>query len=52
MSYVYAVARLRGMENRLLDASFLTRLMDSPTLEDALKALAETSYAQWLGKDI
>ena len=50
MSYVYAVARLRGMENRLLDASFLTRLMDSPTLDDALKALAETSYAQWLGK--
>ena len=50
VSYVYAVARLRGMENRLLDASFLTRLMDSPTLDDALKALAETSYAQWLGK--
>ncbi len=50
MSYVYAVARLRGMENRLLDASFLSRLMDSPTLDDALKALAETSYSQWLGK--
>ena len=50
MSYVYAVARLRGMENRLLDASFLSRLMESPTLDDALKALAETSYAQWFGK--
>ena len=50
MSYLYAVARLRGMENRLLDASFLTRLMDSPTLDDALKVLAETSYAQWFSK--
>ena len=50
MSYVYAVARLRGMENRLLDTSFLSRLMESPTLDDALKALAETSYAQWFGK--
>lgn len=50
MSYVYAVARLRGMENRLLDASFLSRLIDSPTLDDALKALGETPYSRWLGK--
>ena len=50
MSYVYTVARLRGMENRLLDASFLSRLMESPTLDDALKALAETPYSQWLGR--
>ena len=49
MSYVYAVSRLRGMENQLLDASFFSRLIDSATLEDALKALSETSYAQWMG---
>ncbi len=49
MSYVYAVARLRGMENSLLDASFFTRLIDSANLEDALKSLSETSYAQWMG---
>ena len=47
MSYVYAVARLRGMEKRLLDASFFSRLMDSPALDEALKALGETSYARW-----
>ena len=48
MSYVYAVARLRAMENRFLDASFFSRLMDSETLEDALKSLGETVYSQWL----
>lgn len=48
MSYVYAVARLRSMENRLLDSSFFSRLIDSATLDDALKSLGDTSYAQWL----
>ena len=46
MSYVYAVARLRSMENRFLDASFFSRLIDSATLDDALKSLGETVYAQ------
>ncbi|MCL2010678.1 MAG: V-type ATPase subunit [Synergistaceae bacterium] len=44
---MYAVARLRANENRFLDASFFSRLIDSATLEDALKALGETVYAQW-----
>jgi V/A-type H+-transporting ATPase subunit C len=35
------------MENRFLDASFFSRLIDSATLEDALKSLGETVYAQW-----
>ncbi|MBQ9527342.1 MAG: V-type ATPase subunit, partial [Fretibacterium sp.] len=48
MSYVYTVARLRGMENHILDAAFFARLMDSPTADEAMKALGETSYAQWL----
>ncbi|MDR2528526.1 MAG: V-type ATPase subunit [Synergistaceae bacterium] len=47
MSYVYAVARLRSMENRFLDTSFFSRLIDSATLDDALKSLGETVYAQW-----
>lgn len=50
MSYVYAVARLRGMENHLLDTAFFSRLMDSPSIDEALKALGETSYAQWLSQ--
>ncbi len=48
MSYVYTVARLRGMENHILDAAFFSRLMDSPTIDEAMKALGETSYSQWL----
>jgi V/A-type H+-transporting ATPase subunit C len=37
------------MENRFLDASFFLRLIDSVTLDDALKALGETVYSRWLG---
>jgi V/A-type H+-transporting ATPase subunit C len=37
------------MENRFLDASFFSRLIDSATLEEAMKSLGETVYAQWLG---
>ena len=48
MSYVYAVARLRGMENHILDSAFFSRLIDSAGIDDALKALGETSYSQWL----
>ena len=50
MSYVYTVARLRGMENHILDNGFFSRLMDSAGIDDALKALSETSYAQWLNQ--
>lgn len=48
MSYMYTVARLRAMENRFLDSSFFSRLIDCATLDDALKALGETVYSQWL----
>jgi V/A-type H+-transporting ATPase subunit C len=48
VSYVYAVARLKAMENRFLDASFFSRIIDSATLEEALKSLGETVYGQWI----
>ena len=48
MSYVYTVARLRGMENHILDSAFFSRLMDSATVDDAVKALGETSYSQYI----
>ncbi len=50
MSYVYAVSRLRGMENHLLDSAFFSRLMDSANIDDAIKALGETSYSQWISQ--
>ena len=43
--YGYAVARLRALENRLLDESVLQRMIDSDTLEAALKVLGETPYS-------
>ncbi len=46
--YGYTVARLRALENRLLDEAFLSRLIESDSLEAAVKALGETSYAPWL----
>ena len=48
MSYVYTVARLRGMENHILDLAFFSRLMDSAGIDDAVKALGETSYSQYI----
>ena len=48
MSYVYTVARLRGMENHILDSAFFSRLIDSAGIDKALKALGETSYSQWI----
>lgn len=46
--YGYAVARLRALENRLLDDSVLQRMIESDTLEAAVKVLNETSYSAWL----
>jgi V/A-type H+-transporting ATPase subunit C len=46
--YGYAVARLRALENRLLDDSVLQRMIECDTLEAAVKVLSETSYSAWL----
>ncbi|MBC8450846.1 DUF2764 family protein [bacterium] len=41
--YAYAVARVRGMETRLLDRQWIERLL-SESAEGALKALADSAY--------
>lgn len=43
--YAYAVARIRGMETRLLDRQWIERLL-SESPEGALKALGETAYQE------
>ncbi len=43
--YGYAVARLRALENRLLDESTLSRMIDCDSLESAVKVLGETPYS-------
>ena len=39
------------MENHILDTAFFSRLMDSAGIDDALKALGETSYSQWISQN-
>jgi V/A-type H+-transporting ATPase subunit C len=43
--YAYAVARIRGMETKLLDRQWIERLL-SETAEGALKALGDSAYQE------
>jgi len=43
--YAYAVARIRGMETRLLDRQWIERLL-SESAEGALKALSDSAYQE------
>ncbi|MDO5116107.1 MAG: V-type ATPase subunit [Synergistaceae bacterium] len=47
-AYGYAVARIRAMEQRLLDAAVFARLLDADDTASILKILGETSYASVL----
>lgn len=47
-AYGYAVARIRAMEHRLLDANLIQRLVDSEDVAAVLKILGETVYAKEL----
>ena len=47
-AYGYAVARIRAMEQRLLDAAAFARLLDAEDTASVLKILGETSYASVL----
>lgn len=47
-AYGYAVARIRAMEHRLLDAAVLQRMVDAEDSASVLKILGETSYASAL----
>ena len=48
--YAYATARVRAVEPRLLDSQRFDRLLEAPTVSDALKLLAEARYAE--GTDV
>jgi V/A-type H+-transporting ATPase subunit C len=47
-AYGYVVARLRAMEHRFLDASFINKLVESDDLQSSLKLLGDTLYGQFL----
>ena len=46
--YGYAVARVKAMEHRLLDANVIQRLVEAEDCSSVIKVLAETSYAKEL----
>lgn len=48
--YAYAVGRIRALETRLLDRSRFDRMIDSSTVEEALKVLAESDYSNAIGE--
>lgn len=48
--YAYATARVRAVEPRLLDSQKMDRLLESPSVSDATKLLAEARYGE--GMDV
>lgn len=44
--YAYAVGRIRVLETRLLDRSMMERLVDVDSVEEVLRILADTEYAE------
>ncbi|HZX46218.1 MAG TPA: V-type ATP synthase subunit C [Clostridia bacterium] len=48
--YLYAVARVRALENNLLSRSTVDRMLEAPTPEEALKILGETDYGNYFGE--
>jgi V/A-type H+/Na+-transporting ATPase subunit C len=42
--YAYSVARIRALENRLLDRSRIEMMLEAKTAQDVLKILSETDY--------
>lgn len=48
--YAYAVARVKVLENRIIDRARLERLVDVDTVDAAVKSLSETDYGWALGE--
>ena len=46
--YAFAVARVRALENRLLDRSQWERLVGADSPEEVWRILSETAYARWM----
>jgi len=44
-SYAYAVARIRALENSLINADKAERMIDGTSVQDVLKVLADTGFA-------
>lgn len=49
-SYAYAVARVRQLENGLLDRARIARMLNARSATDALRVLSETYYSEAMGE--
>jgi V/A-type H+-transporting ATPase subunit C len=47
--FLYAVSRVKALENNLLSRSTVDRMLEAPTPEEALKILGETDYGNYFG---
>ena len=50
-SYAYAVARIRALENSLLNLEKTERMVESESVADALKVLADTGLGSVMSND-
>ncbi len=48
--YAYSVARIRALENRLLDRSRIDMMLEARTAQDVIKILGETDYGPLLSE--
>jgi V/A-type H+-transporting ATPase subunit C len=48
--YLYAVSRVKALENNLLSRSTVERMLEASTPEEALKILGETDYGNYFGE--
>ncbi len=48
--FLYAVSRVKALENNLLSRSAVDRMLDASTPEEALKILGETDYGNYFGE--
>jgi V/A-type H+-transporting ATPase subunit C len=48
--YLYAVSRVRALENNLLSRSTVDRMLEASTAREALKILGETDYGNYFGE--
>ncbi len=48
--YLYAVSRIKALENNLLTRNTVERMLEAPTPESALKILGETDYGSYFAE--
>lgn len=48
--YLYATARIKALETKLISKNIVERLLDTPSAEETAKVLSETEYGTYFGE--